>query len=111
MEQSAVSRHTERRRARIDQLAEELALGAAIRLRCDSDDIRDVVDAVVAYLTEEYPSQDLYIPASLEPVRYPIDEMHADLRRGLSMRQICKAYRISRRKAFELLGSRVAAND
>ncbi len=100
-----MSRHTARRKARINELAEELAIGAAMRLRCDSDSIRSVVDAVVAYLIEEYPSQDLYIPASLAPPAHPVEAMKADLTSGKSMREICQKYRIDRRTAYRLMGS------
>lgn len=95
-----MSRHTSRSRARIDELAEELAIGAAIRLRTDSDEIRPIVDAVVAYLVEEYPSQDLYIPSA---VTYPVDEIRADVKRGLSMRKLCEKYRIGRQTLYRLL--------
>lgn len=95
-----MSRHTARAKARIDELADELAIGAAQRLRCDSDRIMPVVQAVVAYLIEEYPSQDLYIPSS---VQYPVDEIRADLRDGMSMRAICKKYSSDRRTIYRLL--------
>ena len=72
-----MSRNTVRAKARIDQLSDELAIGAAIRLRTDADQIRAIVDAVVAYLVEEYPSQDLYIPSA---VTYPVDEIRADFK-------------------------------
>lgn len=93
-------RNTRRTRARIDELAEELAIGAAIRLRCDSDDIRHVVNAVVAYLIEEYPAQDLYIPAA---VSWPVDEIRRAVERGDSMREICRRHRIDRRTVYRLL--------
>lgn len=94
-----MSRNTTRVKARIDQLADELALGAAIRLRTDADDIRHVVDAVVAYLVEEYPSQDLYIPSS---VNYPVAEIRSDFN-AMSMRSLCRKYRISRATVYRLL--------
>lgn len=93
-----MTRHTSR--ARVNDLVEELAIGAAIRMRCDSDDIRAVVQAVVAYLTEEYPSQDLYIPSS---TRYPVDQIRADVHAGRSMRSICRRYRIGRQTIYKLL--------
>lgn len=99
-----VSRHTRRAKARIDQLADELAIGAALRLRTDSDSIRPIVDAVVAYLVEEYPSQDLYIPSS---VQYPLEEIRAAVKSGASMRAICGRFRISRRTVYRLLDMRV----
>jgi len=89
-----------RRRARIDDLAEELCIGAALRLRTDSDTIRPVVDAVVAYLVEEYPSQDLYIPSS---TTYPVDCIRAAVRAGESLRTICRKFRVSRRTVYGLL--------
>lgn len=94
-----MSRNTARAKARIDQLSDELAIGAAIRLRTDADQIRPIVDAVVAYLVEEYPSQDLYIPSS---VTYPVAEIRADFR-TMSMRALCKKYRISRQTVYRLL--------
>lgn len=95
-----MSRNTTRRRARINELAEELALGAAIRLRVDSDSIRPVVDAVVQYLIEEYPSQDLYIPSS---ATYPVNEIRAAMSSGMSMRCICSTFRVSRATVYRLL--------
>lgn len=100
MEQPTVSRNTPRVRARIEELAEELAIGAAIRLRTDSDAIRHIVDAVVAYLVDEYPSQDLYIPGG---VRYPVAEIRAAVRAGQSMRAICQRFRTDRRTVYRLL--------
>lgn len=95
-----MSRNTARARAKIDELADELAIGAALRLRTDSDAIRPIVDAVVAYLVEEYPSQDLYIPSG---VTYPVQQIRADIRSGMSMRKLCQKYRISRKTAYRLL--------
>lgn len=95
-----MSRHTRRTKARIDELAEELTIGAAIRLRRDSDTIRDVIDAAVAYLVEEYPSQDLYVPSSGQ---YPVDEIRADVHAGMSMRAICRKYRLDRRTIYRLI--------
>lgn len=96
-----MSRNTTRRKARISELADELAIGAAIRLRVDSDTIRPIVDAVVAYLVEEYPSQDLYIPSS---VTYPVRDILADLAAGISMRRICEKYRCDRRTIYRVIG-------
>ena len=95
-----MSRNTPRVRARIEELAEELAIGAAIRLRTDSDAIRHIVDAVVAYLVDEYPSQDLYIPGG---VTYPVEEIREAVRAGQSMRAICRKFRVSRRTVYRLL--------
>ena len=100
MEQPTVSRNTPRVRARIEELAEELAIGAAIRLRTDSDAIRHIVDAVVAYLVDEYPSQDLYIPGG---VTYPVEEIRGAVRAGESMRSICQRFRTDRRTVYRLL--------
>lgn len=83
-----------------DELKEELAIGAAIRLRVDSDDIREVVGAVVEYLIENYPRQDLYIPAGC---KLPVDEIRADLDAGMSMRQLCSKYRADRRTIYRAL--------
>lgn len=96
-----MSRHTPKRRARIEELTDELSIGAALRLKCDSDDIHEVVRAVVAYLVDEYPAQELYIPSS---VTYPVDEIRADFVR-MSMRDLCKKYRIDRRTVYRLLDS------
>lgn len=96
-----MTRHTTRRKARIDELAEELTVGAAMRLRRDSDDIHDVVKAVVEYLIDEYPAQDLYVPSS---VTYPTDELRKALSDGESVRSICKRYRIDRRTLYRLVG-------
>lgn len=95
-----VTRHTARRKARIDELADELAIGAAMRLRRNSDDIHDVVRAVVDYLIEEYPSQDLYIPSS---VTYPVLEIREAMAAGKSVRYVCRTYRISRVTLYRLL--------
>ena len=95
-----MSRNTLRARVRINELTDELAVGAAVRLRVDSDDIRDVVAAVVQYLLDEYPSQDLYIPGG---VRYPVAEIRAAVRAGESMRSICQRFRTDRRTVYRLL--------
>ncbi|MGE4366197.1 hypothetical protein [Thermomonas sp.] len=96
-----MSRHTVKRKARINELTEELTIGAALRLRRDSDDIHDVVRAVVDYLIEEYPAQELYIPSS---VTYPVEELRAALASGKSVRAICKEYRIHRTTLYRVVG-------
>ena len=102
-----MTRKTVRRKARISELAEELAIGAAMRLRCDSDGIRPIVDAVVAYLVEEYPSQDLYIPAS---VTYPVDAIRAAAAGKVSVRRICALFRISRATFYRLMDAAETAS-
>lgn len=96
-------RNTRRRKAQINELSEELCVGAALRLRCDSDEIRPVVDAVVAYLIEEYPAQDLYIPASLAANAYPVESIRAAVVSGESIRAICRRFRISHKTLYRLL--------
>lgn len=96
-----MSRHTVKRKARINELTDELTIGAALRLRCDSDDIHDVVRAVVDYLIEEYPAQELYIPSS---VTYPVEELRAALASGKSVRAICRENRIDRRTLYRVVG-------
>lgn len=97
-----MSRHT--RRARIEELAEELTVGAAMRLRCDGTEIHQVVRAVVDYLVEEYPSQDLYIPSGLGAETYPVAAMRQDLESGrMTIRAICRKYRVSSRTLYQLL--------
>jgi Mor family transcriptional regulator len=98
-----VTRRTPRQKARVDQLAEELAIGAAMQLRCDSSEIHDVVKAVVDYLVKEYPAQDLYIPAGFTADHYPVDRIRTDLAAGKSIRWVCKKYRISRKTLYPLL--------
>lgn len=99
-----MSRHT--RRARIEELAEELTVGAAMRLRCDGTEIHQVVRAVVDYLVQEYPSQDLYIPAS---VTYPVGDIQRDIQDGMSVRRVCRKYRIARQTLYRLLEDRPSA--
>lgn len=94
-----MSRNSRRSRARLRELAEELAIGAAMRLRTDADEIRPVIDAVVAYLVEEYPAQDLYIPAAGE---HPVAQIRADFD-AMSMRALCRKYRCDRRTIYRLL--------
>ena len=96
-----MSRNTQRRKAKVHELAEELTIGAALRLRVDSDSIRPIIDAVVQYLIEEYPSQDLYIPSS---VTYPVIEVRAAVASGASIRSVCRKFRLSRRTVYMLLG-------
>jgi hypothetical protein len=103
-----VSRNTLRRRVRISELSEELAIAAAQRLRCESDDIRHIVDAVVAYLVDEYPAQDLYIPASLTDSSYPVAAIRQGVDRGESVRSICKRFRIDRRTLYRLMDTSAA---
>lgn len=97
-----MTRHTQRAKARVTDLTEELALGAAIRLRTDADSIRHIVDAVVAYLLEEYPSQDLYIPGG---TTYPVEQIKQAMRQGRSMRWICSHFKTDRRTIYRLLDS------
>lgn len=97
------ARNTIRRRARVNELTDELAIGAALRLRCNGDDIRHVIAAAVAYLVEEYPAQDLYIPASLTPPTYPVAAIRAAFAAGESARAICQRYHLDRRTLYRLL--------
>lgn len=97
-----MSRNTLWRRLRISELVDELSVGAALRLRTDSDSIRSTVKAVVDYMVEEYPGQDLYIPSS---VTWPVEEIREAVRRGDSMREICKRFRVDRRTVYRLLDS------
>jgi transcriptional regulator with PAS, ATPase and Fis domain len=105
-----VSRNTLRRRIRINELTDELSIGAALRLRCESDDIHHVVAAVVAYLVEEYPAQDLYIPASLRAESYPVEAIRQAVTAKESVRAVCKRFRIDRRTLYRLLDE-APAND
>jgi hypothetical protein len=98
-----MSRKVTRCRARVSELVDELAIGAALRLRQDSDDIRPIVAAVVAYLVEEYPSQDLYIPASVHEPQYPVQDILAALKAGKSLRWICREFRLSRRTLYAVI--------
>lgn len=102
-----MSRKVPRRKARVEELTEELAIGAAMQLRCDSREIHDVVKAVVDYLVKEYPAQDLYIPAGFNFQQYPVEKIEVDLRAGRSVRWVCKKYRMSRQTLYRVLGSRV----
>lgn len=96
-----MARRTVRAAVRINELTEELCIGAAIRLRTDADSIRNIVGAVVQYLIDEYPSQDLYIPGGTV---YPVEQIRRDLAAGLSVRSICRKYRIGRRTVYRLVG-------
>lgn len=100
-----MSRNTPRARARIDELADELTFGAARHLRRDADEIREVVQAVVDYLLQEYPAQDLYIPSA---VAWPVEEIRAAMAAGKSIRWICKEFRVGRQTVYRLTD---AAND
>lgn len=94
-----MSRTIANRLERINQLKDELAISAAIRLRTDADEIRNTVNAVVDALLDEYPAQELYIPA---PMKYPVSEIRADFA-TMSMRALCKKYRCDRRTIYRLL--------
>ena len=96
-----MSRHTAKRTARVSELVEELSVGAALRLKCDSDDIHAVVRAVVDYLVEEYQEQELYIPSS---VTYPVEQLRTEIASGQSVRSICKRHRIDRRTLYRVVG-------
>lgn len=100
-----MSRNTPRARLRIEELIEELSIGAAIRMRTDSDAIEATVRAVVAYLIDEYPGQDLYIPAVQEP-QYPRERILDDLARNRSVRYICRKHRVSRRTVYRVIAER-----
>lgn len=101
-----MSRHTRRRKAQLDQLVDELTVGAAMRLRCNSDEIHGVVSAVVDYLREEYPAQDLYIPSA---VTYPVEKIRAAVAAKRSTRDICREFRISRATLYRLMDEEGAA--
>lgn len=96
-----MSRHTTKRKVLVEQLVDELSIGAALRLKRDADEIHDVVRAVVEYLREEYPAQELYIPSS---VQWPVDQLRAELASGRSVRAICKQYRIHRTTLYRVIG-------
>lgn len=95
-------RNTRRTRAMVSALVEELTIGAAKRLRANADDIRPIVIAVVDYLREAYPAQDLYIPAA--EVKYPVRELRQAVDSGqYSIREICRQFRISRKTLYWVL--------
>lgn len=96
-----MSRNTARASARTEELVDELTIGAAMRMRADSAAIRPTIEAVVAYLVAEYPAQDLYIPACAH--HYPVQDIRADLRDGMSTRALCKKYRLGRRTLYRVL--------
>lgn len=96
-----MSRHTTKRKVLVEQLVDELTIGAAMRLKRDADEIHDVVRAVVEYLREEYPAQELYIPSS---VQYPVAQLQEELASGKSVRDICKRHRIDRRTLYRVVG-------
>ena len=98
-----MSRKVARQKARVEDLTDELAIGAAMQLRCDSAEIHDVVKAVVEYLVKEYPAQDLYIPADLKPGAYPVEAIRAAVKSGSSIRSICRKFRIDRRTVYRLM--------
>lgn len=98
-----MSRNTRWRAVRAQELVDELAVGAAQRLKCPSDEIHDVVRAVVAYLVDEYPAQDFYIPASFAPMTYPVDEIRRAVAGGDSVRSVCRRFRLDRRTLYRLL--------
>lgn len=98
-----VSRKVSRTKARIDDLVDELTAGAAMRLRCDGTDIHGTVSAVVDYLVENYPAQDLYIPADIGPSAYPVEAIRDAVKQGKSMRSIQRTYRVSRRTIYRLM--------
>jgi hypothetical protein len=98
-----VSRKVSRRKARVEELAEELTIGAALRLKCESRDIHAVVRAVVDYLVQEYPAQDLYIPAGIAPSAYPIAAIRAALSAGQPRRAICKRFQLSPKTLYRIL--------
>lgn len=95
------ARNSQRRAVCVPDLVEELSIGAAIRLRCKSDDIRDVVQALVAYISEEYRTQDFYVPAPAREL--PNDEIRAAVASGESVRSICRRYHISRRMVYRVM--------
>ena len=95
-----MSRHTARTAARICDLVEEFAIAAALRLRTDSDATRPIAQAIVMYLVEEYPSQDLYIPGG---VTYPVEEIRTAVETGESIRSVCRRFRLDRRTLYRLL--------
>lgn len=100
-----MSRNTTRRRVIVQELIDELSIAAAQRLRTDSDTVEPIVRAVVAYLIDEYPAQDLYIPAHQEP-RYPVERIHADLDAKASVRAICQRYRVGRGTVYRIIEER-----
>lgn len=98
-----MSRHTQRRRVQIDALVDELSIAAAQRLKTDSDAIEPTVRAIVAYLVEEYPAQELYIPAQPSNRDQQIIEA---LAKGRPIRNICRELDVSRATVYRIAGRR-----
>ncbi|MFT3792132.1 MAG: hypothetical protein QM741_13895 [Rudaea sp.] len=96
-----MSRNTPRKRFHKEELAEELTRGAAARLNTDRNGIRQVVDAVIAYLTEEYSSTDIYIFARVRDL--PVAEIRAALAAGESIRSIRRKYKVGQRTVRKIL--------
>ena len=106
-----MTRNTTRVTLRAEDLVEELALGAAVRLKCNSDDIHHVVRAVVDYLVAEYRAQDFYIPAGFGPAKYPVAEIRQAVAAGESVRSVCRRFHLSRRTLYGLLEAEPQAVD
>lgn len=104
-----MTRNTKRISLRAIELVDELSVAAAQRLRCDSDDVHRVVRAVVDYLVEEYPGQDVYIPSGFGPSNYPVTEIRGAVSGGESIRSICRRFHISRRTLYRLLDASAEA--
>lgn len=92
-----MSRHTQRREVRRRELIDELSIAAAVRLKLDSDDIEHIITAAVDYLIEEYPAQDLYIPARSSTTHADI---RAALQTGAGIREICRNLGVSRATVY-----------
>lgn len=92
-------RHTPRRRIRIQDLIDELLIAVAQRLGTDSDAIEPAVLAVVAYLVEEYPAQDFYIPA---PTQYSENAIRADLDAGRPLAKICRTHGVGMSTVYRI---------
>lgn len=95
-----MTRHTQKRQAVATALVEELSIGAALRLKCDSDDINSTVRAVVEYIMDEYRGQEFYIPST---VTWPVEQLREALASKESVRSICRRFKIDRRTLYRVV--------
>lgn len=86
-------------------------LNEFVRVLCEATGMRSInairlVEPIVRYLQQNHGGEQLYIPAIGRT--YPVEEIRRAVSAGISIRALCRKYRVSRKTLYRLLDGKPA---